>query len=113
MSKQVSMIAFVENSTKFVSDLFTKKYDIVIRKEKGLSNPLIFVKSEKGMTKEQQDKKTDDMVKSLTNVKITLSYDKKDIEKEFPRYFSNVIQYSILLEKELLKEKSVNEVSIL
>jgi hypothetical protein len=113
MSTQKLITAFVENVSEFSRDLFTTKYDVVIRKEKGKSNPLVFVKSTKDMTKEKQDKKTDDMVKSLTNVKITLSYDRLDLEKEFPRYFSNVIKYSELLEKELLKEKSIKGVSFL
>ena len=113
MSTQKLITAFVENVSEFSRDLFTTKYDVVIRKEKGKSNHLVFVKSTKDMTKEKQDKKTDDMVKSLTNVKITLSYDRLDLEKEFPRYFSNVIKYSELLEKELLKEKSIKGVSFL
>jgi len=103
----------LKNFGEFLNDLTIEKFDVVIRKEKGKSNPLVFVKSNGKMTKAQQDKKTNDMVDSLTNVKITLSYDKEDIEKEFPRYFSNVIKYYELLEKELLKEKSVNGVSIL
>ena len=91
----------LKNFGEFLNDLTIEKFDVVIRKEKGKSNPLVFVKSNGKMTKAQQDKKTNDMVDSLTNVKITLSYDKEDIEKEFPRYFSNVIKYYELLEKEL------------
>ena len=99
-----------DNIKTFVNDILTEKFAVRIVREKGLSNPLVFVFKGK-MTKTEQDRKTDLMSKSLRRVKLELKF--KDNNPENPRYFSNVIQYAVLLEKELLKEKSINEVSIL
>jgi len=113
MSKQISLMAFVENSQKFVSDLFTKKYDIVIKREginpktKKWSNPIVFVRLNKKLSFTKQNKQSKKMSDSIS-IELTESF-----IDGLARYFSNQITNSDELKSKLELEKSVNEVSFL
>ena len=107
MSKQISLSAFVENSQKFVSDLFTKKYDIVIKRETKTSNPIVFVRLNEKLSFTEQNKQSKKMVNSL-DIELTESF-----IDGLARYFSNEITKANELKERLELEKSVNEVSFL